>query len=119
MADIRPKLDKLNQALSQGKQQLIDLTEFMQTCNSLFETCGECLDTGTPREKDDMLKDLINVQQTLDSDVESLAKEIGKNLEQMLVFVENPDNFSPDAWRIMQKTWREIQKMATRKPKRK
>jgi predicted nuclease with TOPRIM domain len=115
MADIRPKLDKLGSLLSDGKQNAIDLTEFMQQASSLFEDCKECLDEGSAREKDEMLKELTSLQQTLDSDVESLSKETGKNFEEMLIFVENPDNFPTEAWRIMQKTWREILKVGSRK----
>lgn len=118
MADIRPKLEKLGSLLSSGKENLIDLTDFMQQCNVLFEDCKECLDEGSARQKDEMLKELMSMQQTLDSDVESLSKATGKTLDDMLIYVENPDNFPSDAWRVMQKTWREILKVGSRKSKK-
>ena len=118
MPDIRPKLDKLGSLLSSGKENLIDLTDFMQQCSALFEGCKECLEGGSAREKDEMLKELSSMLETLDSDVESLSKQTGKTIDEMLIFVENPDNFPSDAWRIMQKTWREILKVGSRKSKR-
>lgn len=110
----RSKLEKLGISIAQGKQQLIDLGEFMQTSSALFEECAEVLGSGTAREKDEMLKELASLQQTLESDADSLAKETGKTLEQMLVYVENPDNFPPDVWQTMQRTWRQIQRTSSR-----
>ncbi len=115
MAEIKPLMNKVNQMLSNGKQQKINLLDFMQACQMLFDECGNCLEAGTGREKEEMLKELLAVQQTLENDVESLAKEAGKTVEQMQSYVENPDNFSQEAWQTMQKTWRRITTIKIRK----
>lgn len=113
--DQRAAIKKLEDALSSGKTKRIDLADFMNTCLSFFEECGSCLETGTAREKEDLLKDLMGLQQTLDNDVESLSKESSKTPEQMLTYVENPDNFQQDTWQTMQKTWRRIITIKTKK----
>ncbi len=115
MAEIRGMVDKLGQILANGKLQKIDLLDFMQKCQILFEECGECLESGTAREKEELLKDLLSTQETLESDIESLSKETGRTQEQMLSYTENPDNFPEEAWQTMQKTWRRITAIKTRK----
>jgi hypothetical protein len=117
MAGWKDLIEKLEEMLSNGKQQKIDLLEFMQSSQLLFDECKVCLESGTAREKEEMLKDLLAVQQILEKDVESLAKESGKSAEQLQAYVENPDNFSQDAWQVMQKTWRRITSIKLKKKK--
>ena len=115
MAEWKVFIEKLEEMLSNGKQQKIDLLEFMQSSQLLFDECKVCLGSGSAREKEEMLKDLLSLQQILEKDVESLAKESGKTAEQLQAYVENPDNFSQEAWQAMQKTWRRITSIKPKK----
>jgi|GEM_PF-6615909 len=110
-------IKKLEDALASGKTKKIDLMEFMQNCQGIFEECERCLEFDSARGKEDLLKDLMALQETLESDVESLSKETGKTAEQLFAYVENPDNFPQDTWQIMQKTWRFILTIKTKKKK--
>ncbi len=113
--DQRATIKKLEDMLGSGKTKRIDLSEFMQISQGFFEECASCLETGTGREKEELLKDLMFLQNSLDNDVESLAKESGKSPEQMLTYIENPDNFSQDTWQTLQKTWRRLLTLRTTK----
>jgi hypothetical protein len=111
MIDRREKLEKLNYLLAEGKEREIDLVEFMELCRLFFTASGESFARGTPRDREEVVRELLDIQKELENDTASLIQETGKSLDQLLLYIENPDNYPSDTWHTMQQTSREIRKM--------
>ncbi len=108
MVDFDEEMKKLEAVIERGKEQKIDLVDFMQECTQVFEKVATTTESGSGRQRQELLTALANAQEVLDREMEEVCKESGKGYEEVLAFVENPNNFSQDTWEVLQKTSRRL-----------
>ena len=117
--EIDAELQKLTNTLAAGKEKKIELVQFMQDCASLFEKVEGCMLEGDAREKELVSRKLAELGSALEGDIEELCKLCGKTEEEIGAYLENPDNYTSDAWSAIQRANRKIVSAKKRKrPKR-
>lgn len=107
-AEFEVELERLTQALMFGKENKMDLVAFMHDAIVVFEKAEASLRIGSPREKELVYRKLQELGSLVEKNIETVSKETGKTEEEMSAYVENPDNFTQDAWAAIQKANRQI-----------
>jgi hypothetical protein len=79
-----------------------NLDEVVREAYQFFEGVKQVFQTGTPEEKQEMIRLMREVYTKLATQSQKITDKTGMSEEELLNFSENPNNFSPEQWRLMQ-----------------
>jgi len=82
----------------------VDLEKICREAIEFFEHLKGKLQNGTETEKKEALRIMNEVSSEMNKQIRLLQEKMGATEEQMRAFAENPSNFSPEQWRLMQET---------------
>ncbi len=101
---IRDEFSKLMSKFKRSvdSQSSPNLPELFKDSLLLFEKLKELLSTCSEEEKKEILKLMAEMHEFLASSTKRLASQTGLSEEQMLLFAENPDNFTPEQWKTLE-----------------
>lgn len=109
--DIRKQFDKLYRHFSgQGKGQKVNFEEMMSDTALFFEKVQIELEKGSPEEKQELLDMMEKMYKKLNEESERISKEAGMSEQELMAYSENPDNFSPMQWMLLEHTKKSMKK---------
>lgn len=87
---------------AEGKD--LNLQELCKESLGFFDKVRQTIEKGNDKEKEEALLIMSDMYQNLMGETKKLAANSGMTEEQLLAFAENPMNFSPDQWKMIQNT---------------
>lgn len=100
---IREEFERLIRAFEEGASgKTIDLRDVFAQTMEFFEHLKEMLRTGNVDEKKEALKMMTELYQKMVEETKRVCERSGLSEEQLLAIAENPKNFTPDQWRLIE-----------------
>lgn len=84
------------------------LEEILKEAVVFFETLRAEFPTAEKEEREEMIQMMSDLHSRLQQISKATAKASGMSEEELAAFAENPSNFSPDQWQIVQATKRKL-----------
>lgn len=78
-----------------------------------FEKLNYILKNGTPEEKQKMVQELQQLQGVVQEETSKLVDASGMSEEELKNFADDPSNFTPEHWEMIQKARQSIQSDAS------
>jgi len=102
---IKDEFKRLSELLAQAQDiKSVQLEEILKEAVIFFNDIKEGFLKGTPEEKKEMIRMMTELQSKLQDIYKSVAEKSGMSEEELYVYSENPSNFSPEQWKLMQET---------------
>ncbi len=92
---------------SSGKQGVI-LEEILREAVVFFEALRKEFPSASKEEKEEMIQMMTHLHSRIQEISQITAKASGMTEEELASFAENPSNFSPEQWQLIQKSRREL-----------
>jgi hypothetical protein len=103
--DYKRIIDYFHQSI-EGKP--LNLQDLCEESLQFFEKLKQMIENGTDKEKEEAMLIMSEMYKKLISECKELTEKTGLTEEQILAFAENPNNFSPDQWEMIQDTRRNM-----------
>ncbi len=87
-----------------SKERAEHFEEVFKNSAEFFEKLNYILKEGTPEEKQKIISELEDLQQVVQSETTKLIAQTGMSEEELREFADNPDNFTPEHWEMIQST---------------
>lgn len=109
--EIRKQFNKLYRHFSeQGKGTKVNFEQMMADTMEFFEQVQLELQEGSPEEKKELLEMMEKMYQKLNEESERISEEAGMSEEELMAYSENPDNFTPMQWMLLEHTKKSMKK---------
>lgn len=106
---IKKEYERLLGVLEQtSAKQGLSLEEILREAVVFFEALRKEFPSASKEEKDEMIQMMTHIHGRLQDIASVTAKASGMTEEELNVFAENPSNFSPEQWQLIQKSRREL-----------
>lgn len=103
---IKKEYERLLNLLEQGER--VKLEEILQEAVVFFETLRKEFPTAEKEAREEMVQMMTTLHTRLREVAKTTAESSGMTEEELSAFAENPSNFSPEQWQLVQKTRREL-----------
>lgn len=100
--------DEYEKMMASFKQTLEGkTTNFEELCGeslNFFKIVQEVVQTGNEKDKEEVVAMMGEMYNTLMDETKKLTSKTGLTEQELLAFAENPDNFDPEQWKVIQDT---------------
>ncbi|MBS0629832.1 MAG: hypothetical protein JSS30_06375 [Verrucomicrobia bacterium] len=103
---IRKEYERLLGLLSQGER--VKLEEVLQEAVVFFETLRKEFPNADKETREEMVQMMTQLHSKLQEVAKTTAEASGMTEEELTAYAENPSNFTPEQWQLVQKTRREL-----------
>ncbi len=84
------------------------ITQVLSEAMHLFEKLKDVVRTGTPEEKNEMVRFMNKINELIKKQFELSIKKAGLTEEQFVEISNNPDYFTPEQWQKMQENKKQL-----------
>lgn len=103
---IKKEYERLLGLLEQGER--VKLEEVLQEAIVFFETLRKEFPNAEKEEREEMVQMMNHLHSRLQEVAKITAEASGMTEEELNSYAENPSNFTPEQWQLVQKTRREL-----------
>jgi hypothetical protein len=100
------KLMALLKQHQEGKQ--VNLDELLKASTVFFKHLQDAFLTANPEDKKEILHMVNEMYAAMAAQARQLSKSSGMTQEDIAGYVQNPNNFTPEQWRLMEESRKEI-----------
>ena len=106
---LKDDFEKLYDLLSRSvEDKSLNLNEVLKESVHFFDELKEELPKAPPSERKEMARMMQQLYAKLQEVYKIIAQRAGMTEEDLYTYSENPSNFSPDQWRLIQDTKQEL-----------
>lgn len=108
---MKEEFDRLMKVFAERQEgKHIDLNEMLRQALGFFNELKEAfLNAKTEQEKKEIMNMVNQMYAVLISQSKQIIQSSGMTNEEIAAYVQNPDNFTTDQWKLMQSTREQIQ----------
>ncbi len=88
------------------------LGEVFEESIAFFERFKHIMVSGSDEEKEEMRKNIMAMQEQIQQETERVLEETGMSEEEIQKIAQDPSQFSPDQWELIQSAQGQIHKQA-------
>jgi hypothetical protein len=100
------RLIQVFQEAADGKP--VNLEEVFGQSFAFFEDLKKCIANGTEEEKTEAIRLMSEMYQQMQESSRRICEASGMSQEQLVMFAENPANFTPEQWQTIQHSKEQI-----------
>jgi hypothetical protein len=101
----KDRFDELMKLFHQGAEgKPIDVKKLFNESLVLFEELKDELKGASPEEKKEVISMLTDMYKQMMQETQKICQDSGMTEDQLLSFSENPSNFSPEQWQMLQES---------------
>lgn len=106
---IKDEYNRLLQLIENATDfQKVSLEDILREAVVFFEVLRKEFPTAPKEEREEMIQMMTHLHNRLHEISKATAEASGMTEEELSAFAENPSNFTPEQWQIVQKTRREL-----------
>ncbi|MES2345635.1 MAG: hypothetical protein V4494_06850 [Chlamydiota bacterium] len=106
---MKEEFNKLMNLLNQHQEgKKIDLDELLKASTIFFKHLQEAFLTADPSEKKDILNMVNEMYAAMAAHAKQISRASGLSQEDIAGYVQNPNNFTPEQWQLMQEARQQI-----------
>jgi hypothetical protein len=108
---MKEEFDRLMKVFAERQEgKHIDLNEMLRQAVSFFNELKEAfLNAKTEQEKKEIMGMVNQMYAVLITQSKQIVQSSGMSNEEIAAYVQNPNNFTPDQWKLMESTREQIQ----------
>lgn len=103
---IKQEYERLLGLLEQGEKGKLE--EILREAVVFFEALRKQFPTATKEEREEMVHMMTHLHSKLQEVSKTAAESSGMTEDELTAFAENPSNFTPEQWQLVQKTKKEL-----------
>ena len=107
----KDRFDELMKIFHEGAEgKSIDIKQLFSQSLALFEDLKQELKNASPEEKNDLMRMMTDMYKQMLQETKKISQNSGMSEERLLAYSENPSNFTPAQWEMLQESRMKIHK---------
>lgn len=94
------------------EQKAGQLDSVFKSSIDFFDKFKDTLENGTPEEKNEIMKEVMQLQEKLQEETEKMCEQTGLSEEQLKEYAQSKDNFSDEEWESIQAAKSKLEQQA-------
>ncbi len=106
---IKDRFEKLMELIEESKDlQQVNLDPILMQAVQFFEELRQAYALANDHDRKELVLMMQSLYQKLQTVTKKVAEKAGMSEEELYTYSENPSNFSPDQWRMVQETKKKL-----------